>query len=210
MKVDYIIFTLPRTGSTLLVGLLQSTGHFGWSPDFKFNDPASIESTWEHAESPTGRFGFRMHPYHLHVIEQLGIDFSRTQAIHVYRRNMLRQAISCAKAMKTGIWKIVNRLEPDPEALECDVDNYAIMRWLVEFSRWESVLDDFFSEHQIQPLRLAYEDFMDAENHVSVVESIFEFMGIAESPVVRETFLKKVSNSHSDVLYDKFIKECPV
>lgn len=117
----YLIASTPRCGSHFLGHALQEMGAFGvpleylnkgnfagWKARFGNKRlPALLQDIIRHRTSPSGRFGIKAHwsqfrPFlGTDKIASLG-DF--THIIHIYRTDLLGQAISFDKALQTGQW----------------------------------------------------------------------------------------------------------
>jgi len=85
--------------------------------------------------------------------------FPNAHYVWLSRRNILRQAVSHARAIQTGIWAVT---APESDATvdmpDCDVG--LIERLYQEVSEQERCWQQFFDGSHIQPLRLWYEDLV--------------------------------------------------
>ena len=87
-------------------------------------------------------------------LELLGSAFPRLRFLRIVRRHKLRQALSTARALQTGLWKvqkgksILREPEFDPELIE---------QSLHEAERQEKIWDDFFRRIGIKPFNVEYE-----------------------------------------------------
>ena len=140
----YIICTAPRSGSTLLCGLL-SAAHAG-NPGSYFHKPSRAEWRSYHRLSDTaplgdifaaavtkgskgGLFGFRLqrhsfafftdqlaqlHPEYDTDKARLEAAFGAIAFIHLTRTDKATQAISCVKAKQSGLWHVA----PDGSEIE--------------------------------------------------------------------------------------------
>jgi LPS sulfotransferase NodH len=87
-------------------------------------------------------------------LELLRGAFPRLSFLRIVRRHKLRQALSTARALQTGLWKvqkgkgILREPEFDPDLIE---------QSLHEAERQEKIWDDFFGRIGIQPFKVEYE-----------------------------------------------------
>jgi LPS sulfotransferase NodH len=88
-------------------------------------------------------------------LELLRSAFPRLRFLRIVRRHKLRQALSTARALQTGLWKvqkgksIVREPEFDPDLIE---------QSLHEAERQEKIWDDFFRRIGIKPFNVEYEN----------------------------------------------------
>ncbi len=106
-------------------------------------------------------------------LEVLRSAFPRLQFVQILRRNKLQQAISKARALQTGLWKIQdgNEARRDPE-----FDAELIGKCLAEIDRDEAVWADFFAEQGVTPFGVWYEDL--CANYESVIRGVIDFLRI--------------------------------
>lgn len=105
--------------------------------------------------------------------EVLQAAFPRLQYIRILRRNKLQQAISKARAMQTGLWKIQDGNEARREP-EFDAD--LIARCLDDVREHEAVWDAFFSREHLTPFTVCYEDL--CAGYEAVIRSVLDFLEI--------------------------------
>ena len=88
-------------------------------------------------------------------LELLRSAFPRLRFLRIVRRHKLRQALSTARALQTGLWKvqegksILREPEFDPDLIE---------QSLREAERQEKIWDDFFRRIGIKPFNVEYEN----------------------------------------------------
>jgi LPS sulfotransferase NodH len=165
----YAICTEPRSGSTLLCRLLESTGVLGRPMEF-FN-PESVKDTWGIADYPLDAEG------QIGVIPRLGATpngvygvkvFSRDAEAHVATRwmqrlpglsliylervDMLGQAISHVRAAQTRQWAAVQ-----PEQAQPYYDRAQIMDRLTRLGAANARWRLFFARNGLRVLTLFYE-----------------------------------------------------
>ncbi len=107
-------------------------------------------------------------------LEVLERAFPRLQFIHIARRDRLRQAISKARAMQTGLWKVK---QGKAAAADPEFDAKLIERCLDEAQQGENVWIDFFRRNNIAPFEVEYEEM--CENYDAVVASVLDFLRIS-------------------------------
>ena len=88
-------------------------------------------------------------------LELVRSAFPRLRFVRIVRRHKLRQALSQARALQTGLWKvqkgksILREPEFDPDLIE---------QSLHEAERQEKIWDDFFRRIGIKPFNVEYEN----------------------------------------------------
>jgi LPS sulfotransferase NodH len=139
-----------------------------------------------------GVFGFRLMAWDLErfvsklrLTKQFGHAKSSTRellegalpelrCIHLSRADCLRQAISKARAMQTGLWKIAagKTAKSDPRF------DPALIKHCLESARVEEKMwADFFARNALQPLRISYESLCD--NYQNTLQAVLEFLDIS-------------------------------
>lgn len=117
----------------------------------------------------SGEFGASDAP----EMELLLAAFPRLQFIQLSRRDKLRQAISHARALQTGVWKIANGKSPSAEAR---FNPRQIAHCLESARIEEKIWSEFFAGNNIEPLRLTYEEL--CADYEGTVESVLESLRI--------------------------------
>jgi len=99
--------------------------------------------------------------------------FPRLRYLRMVRRNKLRQAISKARALQSGLWKVQegNRATAEPV-----YDRDLIARCLAETRADEEVWDRFFDRNRIVPHTVYYEDL--CENYDATVREALRAIGV--------------------------------
>jgi LPS sulfotransferase NodH len=100
--------------------------------------------------------------------------FPRLQFVRIVRKNKLRQAISKAKALQSGLWKVQEGNAANAEPV---FDFELIQRCLEETLTDEMVWSKFFEAQQIEPLTVVYEDLC-AEYDLTI-RSTMRFFGVS-------------------------------
>lgn len=106
-------------------------------------------------------------------LEMLRDAFPRLCFIRIVRRHKLRQALSTARALQTGLWKvqegksILREPEFDPDLIE---------QSLHEAERQDKLWDDFFGRIGIKPFEVEYEKL--CQNYESTIRAVLNFLNI--------------------------------
>jgi LPS sulfotransferase NodH len=169
----YVICTTPRSGSNYLCELLDSTGMLGHPieyfspaalrsrglPEFRGNHQARLAQALRLGATGNGVYGIKVFVDHFD-------DMARTHwvtklpapsFVHLTREDLLGQAISAAKADQTQRYRSTQSASGassyDARAIRANLD------YLVTAdARWNL----FFARNGIAPLRLVYEQVVDA------------------------------------------------
>jgi LPS sulfotransferase NodH len=162
-------------------------GKYGLDPEKDF--PGYVRGVVEAASFGNRVFSFKIMAWYLHAfvnrlrstgafgggsdLSVLQTAFPRLQFVQILRRNKLQQAISKARAMQTGLWKIQagNEARREPE-----FDPELISKCLDDVRKDEAVWTEFFSREKIAPFPVWYEDL--CANYEAVIRSVLEFLKI--------------------------------
>lgn len=106
-------------------------------------------------------------------LEMLCAAFPRLRFVQITRREKLRQAISKARAVQTGLWKVQ---EGKSEMTEPKYDRALIERCLAEAENEENIWSEFFVGIDREPFRVAYEEL--CQNHPAVIRAVLDFLEI--------------------------------
>lgn len=99
--------------------------------------------------------------------------FPRLRFIHIVRRHKLLQAISKARAVQTGLWK----LQPGKsETAPAEFDRALINRCLKGAEEGESIWSAFFHRVGVEPFRVEYEEL--SQNYEATIRGVFDFLQI--------------------------------
>lgn len=227
---SYTIWFSQRTGSTLLNYALGSTGVAGNPSEwlhFQYKNPATLkredlEQIWKSGTTPNGVFGMKI------GFEQKWIDEFRTlfelpqnasraevwstafpncsKHIYMTRRNKVRLAVSWWRAIVSGEWHR-NYGEKPQEHDIADKYNYeAINHLIFESTMCEAAMEDFFSESDIIPLTIVYEDFI--QDYEGTVMKVLEFLGIPTADIkVAPPALDKLADEVAEQWVQRFREE---
>ena len=106
-------------------------------------------------------------------LELLRKAFPRLRFVRIVRRHKLRQALSTARALQTGLWKvqkgksILREPEFDPDLIE---------QSLHEAERQEKIWDDFFRRIGIKPFKVEYEKL--CHDYERTIRAVLNFLRI--------------------------------
>ena len=106
-------------------------------------------------------------------LELLCNVFPRLRFIRIMRRHKLRQALSTARALQTGLWKvqegksILREPEFDPDLIE---------QSLHEAERQDKLWDNFFRANGIEPFEVEYE--MLCQDYEKTIRAVLNFLKI--------------------------------
>ena len=106
-------------------------------------------------------------------IPLLQAAFPRLEFVQILRRNKVRQAISKAKAVLSGLWKIQ---EGNAAVAEPRFDAELITRCLGETHEAEAVWDRFFQRNGIRPHVVEYENL--CEDYAGTVRGVLDHLKI--------------------------------
>jgi trehalose 2-sulfotransferase len=93
--------------------------------------------------------------------------------VHIVRRHKLRQALSIARALQTGLWK-VQKGKTSLREPEFDAD--LIEQSLHEAERQDKIWDDFFRRIGVKPFQVEYEEL--CRDYEATIRSVLNFLRI--------------------------------
>jgi LPS sulfotransferase NodH len=99
--------------------------------------------------------------------------FPRLDFVRIVRRHKLRQALSTARALQTGLWK-VQRGKSTQREPEFDPD--LIEQSLHEAERQEKIWDDFFQRIEVKPFEVEYENL--CQDYERTICAVLSFLRI--------------------------------
>jgi LPS sulfotransferase NodH len=176
----YVVCSLPRTGSGLLVHGLAATGVAGKPSEFlneKFLaayarrlglPPLPTEDYWRFFEArrttPNGVFGAKIHFGQLAAVartaqEQIALLQRFDRLVHISRRDKIAQAVSWEKARQTDAYsmglqkQLANPISPTYDAAR-------IAGRLTAIQQGEQQWEEIFQRLGCSPQRVVYEDFV--------------------------------------------------
>jgi LPS sulfotransferase NodH len=143
--------------------------------DFMKPTPTAYLERIKQRSTVNGIFGLKTHYMDLarypEIADHVGTLFPDAKYISITRRNVLRQAISAAKAAQTMAW--TSHLEQQKQAR---FNYYAILKNVVITLREIEWWDKFFARHGIKPLRVIYEDL--DKDYEETLRKVINFLGV--------------------------------
>ena len=106
-------------------------------------------------------------------LELLCSAFPRLRFVRIVRRHKLRQALSTARALQTGLWKVQ---EGKNVLREPEFDPDLIEQSLHEAERQDKLWDDFFRRIGIKPFEVEYETL--CQNYETTIRAVLSFLTI--------------------------------
>jgi len=100
--------------------------------------------------------------------------FPRLRFVHIHRRHKLRQALSTARALQTGLWKVQNG---KTTIREPQFDAELIEQSLKETERQEKIWYLFFQRTGIRPFQVEYEKL--CQDYEGTIRSVLNFLQIS-------------------------------
>jgi LPS sulfotransferase NodH len=203
-RSSYTIWFTQRTGSTLLCKALEATQIAGNPGEWLYKwfaeqeaDPAELQRRlWKIGSTSNGVFGLKHsfhEPHFTKLIETFrkfpGCPPEETNRARVWenalpyhrhifmtRRNKVRLAVSWWKAIKTQEWHRLAGTSPRStkrtEAYSFDGIHHLFQECVMR----EAGIQELFSEGNIVPLTIVYEDFV--QDYERTVRTFLEFLGL--------------------------------
>jgi LPS sulfotransferase NodH len=106
-------------------------------------------------------------------LDLLRSAFPSLRFVRIVRRHKLRQALSTARALQTGLWKVQEgkTIEREPE-----FDPDLIEQSLHEAERQDKIWDHFFQRIGIKPFKVEYEKL--CGDYESTIRAVLDFLKI--------------------------------
>lgn len=185
IKTRYVLCTTPRCGSHFLGHMLHQTGDFGYP--LEYLNPGNWQVWRQRAAAagfakpldyiksirtgPNGVFGIKLHHEHLELFLEQEPDPLSYHFIHLTRQDIVRQAVSFAKAQQTNSW--ISDMEPTVTA-RYDYDQTAAK--LAEISKGNVNWTAFLASNGQSPLSITYEATAAAPQNT--VQDIAKFLKV--------------------------------
>lgn len=215
-----IIASTGRCGSHMLGHALYKTGSFGFP--LEYANPVNL-TEWKkrlneedlegvltkiqkRRTSPNGVFGIKIHYSHL---EQFGgftklVEFfPNAYYIHLYRKDVLRQAISMSLAKQTGVWISGQKpIDNNPKYNFEDI-NENLRQIILDNSSWQYVLSGSGSNY----IEMSFNSVLN--NLVPSIEKIADFMDVKvnRDSIPDEHVTEKQANGIKSLWEKKFTSE---
>jgi LPS sulfotransferase NodH len=132
--------------------------------------------------------------------------FPHLRFVHIVRRHKLRQALSTARALQTGLWKVQ---EGKTASREPQFDAELIEQSLREAERQEKMWYTFFERIGITPFRVEYEEL--CRDYEATVRGVLDFLKIslARSARIGPPVTIRQSDEISRMWEERFLTERP-
>ena len=139
-------------------------------------------------------------------LELLRNAFPRLRFVRIVRRHKLRQALSTARALQTGLWKVQ---EGKSSSREPEFDPDLIEQSLHEAQRQERIWDDFFRRIGVKPFQVEYEQL--CQDYEGTIRAVLNFLGIklASHARVGPPVTTRQADETSRIWEERFMAERP-
>lgn len=126
--------------------------------------------------------------------------------VHILRRHKLRQALSIARALQTGLWK-VQKGKTSLREPEFDAD--LIEQSLHEAERQDKIWDDFFRRIGVKPFQVEYEEL--CQDYEATIRGVLNFLKIKlpSDTQVGPPVTTRQSDETSRIWEERFMAERP-
>jgi trehalose 2-sulfotransferase len=200
-RISYAIATTPRSGSTYLCNLLESTNVAGYPSEHlrfavqelsrhcNFNYLKLLDNLMADRITSNRVFGTKLISHFLFELQQTKLDFAQIfksvdKFIFLVREDKLAQAVSLVIAQETEIWHLNGNAKNI--AYESKLENIKINDALLDnvaqkynfICKQEVRLQNTLANYKIEPLKVIYEDILD--NAQLQIERILDFLSIAK------------------------------
>lgn len=185
--VQLMIATVPRSGSTAFCLDLWRTGLLGAPLEYTNAKMTSQEGRWRQLvghelkywkalkrvrTGPNGVFSYKFFVQEyvdiLSFRPKLIRCISPTHVVCFTREDKLSQAVSYAKAIRSGVW-----FADSKGGKRCEYDEAFIQECMTSISRQEQSWEYVFDITNTSPLRATYEEFMETPD--SVIQRIVKY-----------------------------------
>jgi trehalose 2-sulfotransferase len=202
---SYLVCGTPRSGTSLLCGLLAGTGVAGRPEEYFWRgDEPSWSERWgvsgfadylraaiAHGSTPNGVFGAKvMWGYLPDLLGKLaalpggrGLDeralleqaFPGLRCLWIWREDVVAQAVSWSKAIQTNVWSAAD--DRAPPSTPPRFDFRQIDELVGEATAGRAGWERWFCEHAIDPLPIRYEELV--ADKAGTTRRALAFLGIA-------------------------------
>jgi trehalose 2-sulfotransferase len=217
----YVVCTIPRSGSNLL-----TEGRYGaeLGVDPNTDYPGYVRGIVNTKTTRNEVFGFKLMSWYLddflarlrdtsafggaemNDLAMLRNAFPRLRFVHIVRRHKLRQALSTARALQTGLWKVQ---EGKTALREPQFDAELIEQSLREAERQEKIWYTFFQRISIDPFQVEYEEL--CRNYEATIRSTLDFLKISlpRGARIGSPVTVRQADEISRVWEERFLSERP-
>jgi LPS sulfotransferase NodH len=132
--------------------------------------------------------------------------FPRLRFVQIVRRHKLRQALSTARALQTGLWKVQ---EGKTALREPQFDAELIEQSLREAERQENIWYTFFQRIDIAPFQVEYEDL--CRDYEATIRGVLDFLKISlpRGARIGSPVTVRQADETSRVWEERFLTERP-
>jgi LPS sulfotransferase NodH len=132
--------------------------------------------------------------------------FPRLRFVHIVRRHKLRQALSTARALQTGLWKVQ---DGKAASREPQFDAELIEQSLREAERQEKLWYTFFQRIGIAPFQVEYEEL--CQNYGATIRCVLDFLKISlpRGAQIAPPVTIRQSDEISQIWEERFLIERP-
>jgi len=132
--------------------------------------------------------------------------FPRLRFVHIVRRHKLRQALSTARALQTGLWKVQ---EGKTALRQPQFDAELIEQSLHEAERQEKSWFTFFQRVGVEPFQVEYEEL--CRDYEATIRSTLDFLKISLPRGVRigSPVTIRQADEISRIWEERFVTERP-
>ncbi len=226
----YTIWFSQRTGSTLLYKALSSTGVAGKPAEWlnhRKPDATSlkdIQEIWNIGTTDNGVFGLKVSPHRVlnEWIDTFRMEFQLSEHLsrpkvweaafpggkHIFmtRRNKVRLAVSWWRAIVSGEWHRLYGQKPGDSDIADKYSFDAINHLFAECSMREAAMQSFFSEDNIIPLTIVYEDFI--LGYEGTVRQVLDYLNVPTKNVsIAPPVLDRLADNVSEEWVHRFREE---
>jgi LPS sulfotransferase NodH len=132
--------------------------------------------------------------------------FPRLRFVHILRRHKLRQALSTARALQTGLWKVQ---KGKTMLREPQFDAELIEQSLKEAERQEKIWHTFFQRIGIDPFQVEYEEL--CRDYEANIRGVLDFLQISlpRGARISPPVTIRQSDEISRIWEERFLTERP-
>ena len=184
------------------------------------------EKLWELGTTTNGVFGVKTsmsEPYFSNIINTFknfptnsfqkkrlkiwGNAFPNCKHIFLTRRNKIRLAVSWWKAIQSQEWHRKKGVKTTEKQIGNKYNYHAINHLFVECCLREAAIQEFFSEGNVIPLTIVYEDFI--LSYTDTVRTILDYLNLSSdsNSVIKPPCFEKLADSVSENWVQRFRKE---
>jgi trehalose 2-sulfotransferase len=201
--ISYAILTTPRSGSTYLCDLLDSTRIAGYPTEHlrlatqelarycNFDYLRLLNNLMQYRITSNGVFGTKFISHFLFELQLTKPDFKQIfdfldKFILLIRKDKVAQAVSLVLAQQTEVWHIYNSNNSKSINYQSKLKNIIINDALLKnveqkqafINKQEEKLKQILATYQIEPLEIFYEDIV--ENPEFQINQILDFLKITK------------------------------